>query len=732
LRRGALSIICNQSGSYPSNHGKETSIFCFENRSHACTSCSKLGRTLAAVSFFFCTFCAARHKKTRSLHKRGEHRSAHIGETHRTSESHPFKKLCCFQASNQMTTALHTKKPFHRIDSPRLGNQFLEDSALRFYLENFVPKDILESMTPELIHWGDRCVQDLNQMGAQAEANPPSLTQYNAWGDRVDIINTAEGFWRMKEVTAREGLVAIPFERKYKEFSTLLHFAKLYMLVGAQGISYSCLIGMTNGAAKVCELLLHNQMKNQNLAPKALEFVKECFEHFTSRDPQVFWDSGQWMTEKTGGSDVSGSETIAVPDANVPGLYYLSGYKFFTSGTTSDVTMTLAKIVRPGQDPKTARLSLFLLKLRDNEGRLNNILIHRLKHKMGTRALPTAELEMVGTPAWLISPEGHGVSYISPLLNITRVGSATTTVGMMRRAIALVRDYAFRRRVFGKLLAEQPLHLHTLATLEVEYRGCLLFCMRVSQLSGSYSVRSAHLSEETINRDPAARNEANLIRILAPLLKLYVCKVGVGVINEAMECLGGTGYMEDSRMPLLLRDAQVNCIWEGTTNVVAMDVLRVLHNQPEAFVALISDCYRLLNEIATSTSTSQDSQIQSAIKQTKNAVDFLEGFAKLLLRKLSENERYLAIIRSFAFSLARTYTACLLLNVSDKQNGLPDDRHVHRITTLRWCAQPLVLIEEPYKSLSNREVSDSGEGDKLLALDSVHYDSFHNRPRAKM
>jgi hypothetical protein len=190
--------------------------------------------------------------------------------------------------------------------------------------------------------------------------------------------------------------------------------------------------------------------------------------------------------------------------------------------------------------------------------------------------------------------------------------------------------------------------------------------------------------------------------------------------------------MEDSRMPLLLRDAQVNSIWEGTTNVVAMDVLRVLHTQPEAFATLISDSNRLLSEVAVSTSTVRDSQIQAAIKETKNAIDFLKNFAQELLRQLPQNEKYLASVRLFAFSLARTYIACLLLNVIEKHKGNPNDGKLHRLTALRWCSRPLILLDEPYRSANDKEISDSNEGDKLLALDSFHYNSFHNRPRAKM
>jgi alkylation response protein AidB-like acyl-CoA dehydrogenase len=116
---------------------------------------------------------------------------------------------------------------------------------------------------------------------------------------------------------------------------------------------------------------------------------------------------------------------------------------------------------------------------------------------------------------------------------------------MMRRAIALARDYAYRRKVFGKLLAEQPLHLHTLASLEVEYRGCLLLCMHLYRLAGSYTYLTMHLTDEELKNNIKVQTEGHLFRILAPLLKLYVCKVGVSVISEAMECLGGIDFQRE-------------------------------------------------------------------------------------------------------------------------------------------------------------------------------------------
>src|SRR5262249_18331988 len=160
----------------------------------------------------------------------------------------------------------------------------------------------------------------------------------------------------------------------------------------------------------------------------------------------------------------SGTSTVARREN---GEYRLYGTKWFTSATTSQIALTLARL----EQAPASGLSLFYLELRDRDGRMNNIRVHRLKDKLGTRALPTAELSLEGTPARLIGGEGHGVRKMAALLNITRAYNAFGAVGSMRRGIALARDYARRRRAFGKLLAEQPLHLETLAGLQVEFEA---------------------------------------------------------------------------------------------------------------------------------------------------------------------------------------------------------------------------------------------------------------------
>src|SRR6185369_8715551 len=232
------------------------------------------------------------------------------------------------------------------------------------------------------------------------------------------------------------------------------------------------------------------------------------FKHLTSRDPNEFWTSGQWMTERTGGSDVGSTSTIARCEKG--NEYRLHGAKWFTSATTSQMAMTLARI--EGAPSGGSGLSVFLITLRDDDGRLRNIRIDRLKDKLGTRALPTAELTLEGTPARLIGGEGEGIRKIATLFNVTRVYNAVAAVAGMRRCVALATDYARRRSAFGKPLLAQPLHVETLAEMELETRAAFLLAFRVVELLGKEECREA------------SEPELQLLRLLIPVAKLYTAK----------------------------------------------------------------------------------------------------------------------------------------------------------------------------------------------------------------
>jgi len=221
-------------------------------------------------------------------------------------------------------------------------------------------------------------------------------------------------------------------------------------------------------------------------------------------------------------------------------------------------------------------LAMFYVETEGPGGRLPEIRVNRLKDKLGTKKLPTAELSLEGLRAWLVGEPGHGVRQITPMLNITRTWNGVTAAGNMRRGMALARDYARKRRAFGAPLAEKPLHVDTLAGLQAETDAALHFAFRVVDLIGRM---------EAGEQGPEI---AHLLRVLTPLMKLTTARQAVRIASEQLECFGGAGYVEDTGIPVLLRDTQVLSIWEGTTNVLSLDTLRAL-NTPETRAALASE-----------------------------------------------------------------------------------------------------------------------------------------------
>lgn len=435
-------------------------------------------------------------------------------------------------------------------NGPELSNTFTSDAYLKPFFEKNVPKDFHKSIFEHLTHVGNLASSTWLNWAVDAEAHPPKHVPFSPWGKRIDTIETSEGWKNLEKAAATEGIVATAFERKQKEFSRFYQMALLY-LYSPSSAFYSCPLAMTDGAARALEIYGDADLK------------EKAFKNLISRDPKTFWTSGQWMTERTGGSDVSHTSTTAkkINDKT----YALSGTKWFTSATTSQMTLTLA---RPEGAPHGNKgLSLFYVELRDQNNQLNNIEVHRLKDKLGTKALPTAELTLHETPARLIAGEGDGVKKIASVLNITRVYNSICALGHSRRALDLAWDYAKKRVAFGDLIINHPLHRVTLQRLEDEFKKCFDLTFFVVGLLGKEECGTA------------SELDKKLLRALTPILKLYTAKKSILISSEVLESFGGAGYIEDTGLPRLLRDAQVFSIWEGTTNVLAMDFMRVCEKE---------------------------------------------------------------------------------------------------------------------------------------------------------
>ncbi len=254
--------------------------------------------------------------------------SARLSKLRLSSALHGHSTRSASSSSPSPPFAFARTGPFVQ-DAPQHENVFLGDSFLRRSLARILPDELCRSeVSPDLERFGARCSGELWRLGRQCEESPPFLRQTSAWGRRTDDVVTCAAWRRQKEVAAEEGIVALAYERQHGEFSRVHQLAKLFLYSPSSGL-YSCPLAMTDGAAKTIEA-------------GNLSVPDDAFARLTSRDPSAFWTSGQWMTEKGGGSDVAnGTQTLAFKDSG--GGYRLKGYKWFSSATDADMTLTLAR-----------------------------------------------------------------------------------------------------------------------------------------------------------------------------------------------------------------------------------------------------------------------------------------------------------------------------------------------------------------------------------------------------
>jgi len=425
---------------------------------------------------------------------------------------------------------------------PVLSNQYLDDRVLRSYLRRVLPPATLHSIEGDLTDLGEYAGSAWT-LARSRERCEPTLTHLSAWGERIDRIELTPAWQAAQPLAAKHGLVAAGHEATHAAAARVHQFAMVYLFHCASEF-YTCPLAMTDGAATALKA-----SGNQKLIERALP-------HYLSRDPAQFWISGQWMTENAGGSDVAGTETVAREEN---GRWRLYGRKWFTSAINAQTALALARPA--GSAPGSDSLALFYLEPQKPDGRWRNITLDRLKDKLGTRELPTAEIHLHDAAATLVGEPAHGVRAVVPVLQVTRLWNSIGALATMRRCIALIRDYAQRRVTFGKPLIEQPLYTDMLASLQAEFEAAFHFTFHVAELLGRIQARQADEYQQ------------QLFRLLTPLAKLWTGKLAVRVASETVEAFGGMGYLEDSGIPQLLRDAQVFPIWEGASNVQALDAL---------------------------------------------------------------------------------------------------------------------------------------------------------------
>ena len=507
---------------------------------------------------------------------------------------------------------------------PALPDAWTDDRILREGLAYHLGDEVFAAVEPELSDLG-RTVTDARVLGlaARAEREPPRHIPYSPWGERVDEIEVSDAYTELGRMGVRAGVTALPYEAEPYGVKARLVWAGVLSLWGPSSALYSCPVAMTDGAART--LVVHGGHEEHDIV-----------ERLTTRDPARAWTSGQWMTETAGGSDVGRTGTIARKDDD--GRWRLWGTKWFTSATTSEMALTLA---RPEGAPEGSRgLVLFRVHRVTEDGARNRIVVRRLKDKLGTRALPTAELELEGALATPVGePEvGSGVSRIATMLNITRIHNSLGASGALARGLAWARAYAREREVFGRPLHELPAHRATLTDLAVDYAASLALVLRCCELAGRQEQGAGNIGD------------AAVLRCLTPVAKLSTGRWSIAGVTEAMEAVGGVGYCEDSTIPALVRNTHVIPIWEGTTNVLSLDVLRAAQKS-NALEALLDDARHLVVDLV------DDPRSGEAARAVLTALDEL---TKRSLELADDAKRAEAEARSLSMGTGSTY-ACALL-----------------------------------------------------------------------
>jgi putative acyl-CoA dehydrogenase len=452
---------------------------------------------------------------------------------------------------------------------------------------------------PDLVALGKLAgTPEVLRLGDEANRHPPVLRTHDRYGHRIDEVEFHPAWHRLMGLSVSHGIHALP----WREPRDGAHAARAAMMIVVSEVEsgHGCPVSMTYAAvpalraepevAAEWEPRLTSLDYDPRLAPSADKAGALC---------------GMAMTEKQGGSDVRSNTTRAEP-LSAPAEYALTGHKWFCSAPMSDAFLVLAQA--PGG------LTCFLLPRVLPDATRNGFRIQRLKDKLGNRSNASAEIELDGAWARRIGEEGRGVPTIVEMVNHTRLDCVLGSTGLLRRAVAEATHHAAHRSAFGRRLIDQPLMRNVLADLSVESEAATLTAMRLAR-----AVDEAEASES-----------AGLFERLAVAVgKYWVCKRTVGAVSEALECLGGNGYVEESGLPRLYRETPLNSIWEGSGNVIALDVLRILSKAPQALDAFMAEV-----ELAAGADRRLDDHVSTVRRSLADGTD-LEGRARRIAEDLA-------------------------------------------------------------------------------------------------
>lgn len=511
------------------------------------------------------------------------------------------------------------------------GLNFYEtDYNLDFLIRFYVPKDEYEHVRPLLSRMGAVAGEELDDLSREADRYPPEFFPYNKNGERVDHVKYHPAYQRMEEIGYSQfGLVAMSHRSGVMgwptPFSRVLKYSFWYLFAQSE-FGLCCPMSMTDSAARVIDQFASHEIK------------KTYLPNLTSTDMKKLWTAAQFMTEKQGGSDVGENTLMA---KKVGDQWELWGDKWFCSNVSAEIALVLA---RPeGASKGTKGLAMFLVPKKLENGERNRYRINRLKDKLGTKDMASGEVSFEGAIGYVVGDIDNGFKQMMSMVNSSRLSNAVRSSAMMRRSFLEALVTARGRKAFGQALIKLPLMKENVFEILLD-----------TEAAASMVFFTANVFDKTEN---GSEEYKPLLRLLTPLLKGYICKRARYITAEAMEIRGGNGYIEEWVNPKLVRDAHLGSIWEGTTNIVALDVLRAINKELAGDVFLKDFKLRLSN-------LNNDYVIRAAKLCLKKAEKFKEKVDSIVQKKTFEHEISAKRYMDYMYHLC---AASLLLEEADFQ-----------------------------------------------------------------
>ncbi len=507
-------------------------------------------------------------------------------------------------------------------------NFYSADSDLSFLLRRHLSAEDDHRAQPILIEMGAVASQKMDELAETANRQGPVLMQYDKRGQRVDEVIFHPAYHDLERIAYQDFAIAACSHREGVlgwpgRVPQPVKFALGYLGMQAESGVF-CPVSMTDALARVLERYASEPLKRRFLPS------------LTALNMAELKQGAMFLTESQGGSDVGLTATVAKPrsytDDGLQPEWELWGDKWFCSNVSADLILTLA---RPEGAPAGTRgLGLFLVPKKLVDGLHNAYTINRLKDKLGTRSLATGEVTLNGALAYQVGALDRGFVQMTEMINLTRIWAAIGSLAAMRRSFLESLIHTRGRVAFGRPLAEHPLMRRQLVDLLIEVEGCAALAFEATAVL------------ERVDRH-GAEEDRRLLRILTPLCKYYIPKRGEYVTLEALEIRGGNGYVEDWVNPRLLRDAIVNVVWEGSSNVIVLDVARAVDREGAA-AALFGMLHQRLQSLQQPVVVPVAQQVQALVNQLAKRLQELSSLdsesAQLPLRGLVERMAQLTIV----------------------------------------------------------------------------------------